>query len=187
MITVNTWQDFRDRPEVLEKIDFLLEKAQTDPNNRMPANYSKEKIALDFTLAVSIAERDGEPFSYSSIMHRKIFKNSARVISRFYYHPLHKIKGLRNAEMPLKHIWRDHTIDMIEQQTEIAFELGYDGVFISQHDKSLKFFTRMYNGLLVKSKYKDWKFKGNKLYNVCHGHECQHMIIHKGNFYLEEA
>lgn len=187
MISVITYTDFLTN-EVQEKIQFILNIAQQDPNNRMPGNYSKEKIALNHTLAVSIAERDSVPFSYSSLMHRPNYKESARVISRFYYHPLHKIRGLKNAEMPsIKHIWRDHTISMIEQQTELAYEMGFNGVFISQHDKSLKFFTRMYDGLLVKSKFKDWKFEPGKLYRVCNGEDCEHMIIHRGNFYLEEV
>jgi hypothetical protein len=187
MITVNTWQDFRDRPEVLEKIDYLLEKAQNDSNNRMQYNYTRTKISFEHTLAISIAERNGIPFSYSSLMNRPMYKKSARVISRFYYNPLHKIKGIRNAEMPLKHIWRDHTIQMIEQQTDLAYKLGYDGVFISQHDKSIKFFGRMYKGLLVKSKYNDWNFSGAGLYKVCNGKDCKHMIIYRGKLHLKEA
>lgn len=186
MITVNTWQDFRDRPEVLEKIDFLLEKAQTDTNNRMPANYSKDKIALDTTQAVSIAERDGKPFSYSCIMHRPIYKDSVRVISRFYYSPI-KTKGLRNSEMPLKYIWRDHTIQMIEQQIAIAYDMGFSGAFISQHDKALKVFKRMHSGLEVLCGIKGWQFDPNKKYRVCNGADCEHWIFWHKNLYLEEV
>jgi hypothetical protein len=185
MIEVKTYENFRDL-EVKEKIEYITYQAQHDPNNRMPDNYSKSKIALDNTLAVSIAEKDGIPFSYSSIMHRPTYKESVRVISRFYYNPIEKIKGLRNSLMPLKHIWRDHTIKMIDSQVNYAYNKGYKGVFISQHDKSLKVFTRMYFGLETLSEIKGWNFDPNKKYKVCNGPDCEHWIFWHGKLFLEE-
>lgn len=186
MISVNTYTNFLDT-EVQEKIEFIINMAQNDDNNRLQHNYSRSKIALEETLAVSIAEKHGIPFSYSSLMHRDTYKNSARVISRFYYNPLDKIKGLRNSEMPLKYIWRDHTIKMIESQTTLAYDLGFTGVFISQHDKALKVFKRMYDGLEVLSKIKGWKFDPEKKYKVCNGDDCEHWVIWHQNLYLEEV
>jgi hypothetical protein len=184
MIEVKTYTDFL-QPEVYEKIEHILRVAQHDPNNRMPSNYTPSKIALDNTLAVSIAERNGIPFSYSSVMHRPIYKESVRVISRFYYLPL-KTHGLKNSEMPLKYIWRDHTIQMIDSQVKLAYELGFKGVFISQHDKSLKVFTRMYYGLEVLSTVKGWHFDPKKKYKVCNGKDCEHWIFWHKNLFLEE-
>jgi hypothetical protein len=187
MIEVKTYTNFLDH-EVKEKIDYLMMLAQHDNNNRMPDNYSIQKLALNDTIAVSIAERNGIPFCYSSIMNRSVYKQSARVLSRYYYHPLHKIRGLNPAEMPsIKTIWRDHAIKMVESQTELAFQLGYDGVFMSQHDKSVRFFTRMYHGLIEKCSIKDWDFDPGKQYRVCNGPDCEHWVISHGKFYLEEV
>jgi hypothetical protein len=184
---VNTYTNFLSH-EVQEKINYLMNVAQQDPNNRMPNNYSTKKLALNDTLAVSIAERDGIPFGYSSLMHRQIYKNTARIISRFYYHPLHEIRGLKTAELPsIKFLWREHTVRMIEDQTKLAYDLGYDGVFISQHDKTLRLFTRMYNGLSKRSSIKDWNFDPNKKYRVCGGEDCEHWVISHGELQLKEV
>jgi hypothetical protein len=92
---VNTYTDFL-KQEVQEKIDYLINIAQYDPKNRMPNNYSKQMLALNDTIAVSIAEKDDVPFGYSSLMHRKqYYRNTARIISRFYYHSLEKQQGLK--------------------------------------------------------------------------------------------
>lgn len=186
MITIKTYTDFSN-PEVLEKIEYVMNLATHDDNNRMPDNYTTKKLALNDTLAVSIAESNGEPYSYSSLMHRKIYGNSARVLSRYYVLNRVPLSGLKPADRRIKYVWRDHALDMLKEQTTIAYDMGYEGVFISQHDKSIKLFTRMYHGLEKLSEIKGWKFDPDKKYRVCNGEDCEHWIFHHGKLFLEEV
>jgi hypothetical protein len=87
----------------------------------------------------------------------------------------------------VKFLWRDHTVKMIEDQTKIAYEMEFDGVFISQHDKTLRLFTRMFNGLPLRTSIRNWNFDPNKKYKVCDGDNCQHWVISHGELQLDEV
>jgi hypothetical protein len=107
-----------------------------DLKDKLSENYIKEELFLNSSDAITLVKEEDKIILFSTLFHRKIFKNAVRCLNRYYRPPqirLHKVE---------KKLWRqkdltDSTILMLQQQESIARNYGYDIMFFSRELKNI--------------------------------------------------
>ena len=135
MIEVNTTSkdDFAFDYVVDEVLCFFEFEELKD---KLSENYIKEELFLNSSDAITLVKEEDEIILFSTLFHRKIFKNAVRCLNRYYRPPqirLHKIE---------KKLWKqkditDSTVLMLKQQESIARNYGYDIMFFSRELKNI--------------------------------------------------
>lgn len=110
--------------KALNKVYGLIENM---PNDQLKNNYSKENLKIEEWIALSFF--DG---GFSSLAHRDIWGNNCRILNRFYKNPLYRFEN--NKRQVSK-----ETLQMIQQQLDIALNLGFDCGFMSREKKTQAF------------------------------------------------
>jgi len=138
-------------------------------------NYTPERRFKGNIVGISITDN-----CVSSMLHRKLFGNTIRVLNR-YYHKHMTFKEMKNVKL-----CRETPMIMLKEQTELAYKLGYKGVFFSRGgEHSRRRIERLYKAIQAKG-YEGFKVDLNNRYNVCHnGDDCKQWIVWHGNLELE--
>lgn len=112
-------------------------------NDKLRLNYTKKRLRVNEWDAVSVF--DG---GFSSVSWRPYWNNNCRILNRFFKKPEYRFenKSLRVSQ---------ETLDMIEQQLEVARILGYDCAFMSRETKTQAF--HHYKRFLPQQWYTDEK------------------------------
>ena len=135
MIEVNTTSkdDFAFDCVINEVLDFFESE---DLKDTLSENYVKDELFLNSSDAITLVKENNKIVLFSTLFHRKIFKNGVRCLNRYYRPPqirLHKVG---------KKLWKqkditDSTVLMLKQQENIAKNYGYDIIFFSRELKNI--------------------------------------------------
>lgn len=165
--------------ELLEKLEFLKKKAI----DKGFEDFGKWWPKVEEILAYSIATiEDGTPVCCNLLQTRTFYNGMARVGSRYYIDSVNR--SLKTPWMAAKGDTRPFTVQMIDDQTDIAEQMGYRGVFFSRKANYL-ILKNIYTGMQKRSKYKDW-ILGDKYiqYKLCNGPGCDQWVVWRGELTL---
>lgn len=165
--------------DFLDKFLFLKNKAA----GRGFEDFSRWWPKTNEIIAYSLAELDDIPVCINLLQDRTFYNGMARVASRYYIDSVNE--GLKTPWMKIKGDTRPFTAQMIDQQTELAFNLGYKGVFFSRN-ANYRILKNIHSGMLKRSKYKDWVIEDkDRLFKLCDGPVgCNQWIVWKGELTL---
>ena len=138
----------------------------------MAKNYTKKKL-IEPTLATTTVYEDDVLIGAASILKRDYF-NVPRVLNRYFY--LDTMKGMLPSGFT--GLIRKTLVDLIDQQTDLVYELGYTGAFTSR--ETPKALPRLCKGLNEFSKY-EWKYDIDTKHKV--SKESFQYIIYTGDKY----
>ena len=123
----------------------------------MQASYSKHRMAKNYTkkrlqepvLGVTTIRDHTSLKGVASILKREYF-SVPRILNRYYF--IDDMKGMLPSSFT--GLIRKSLVDIVDQQTDLVYELGYTGAFTSR--ETSKALPRLCKGLNEFSKY-EWK------------------------------
>jgi hypothetical protein len=128
--TITTSRDDSSFDLVIDEVLCFFESEAS--KNKLSENYIKEELFLNSSDAITTVKEEDKIILFSTLFHRKIFKNSVRCLNR-YFKPPQK----RNTSSLGRTIdWRQSTAMMLEQQENIARNYDYDIIFFSRELKN---------------------------------------------------
>ena len=133
-------------------IDLIYLEASS--NN---ANYTKDQLKEPI-IGTTVVYEDNLLVGVSSILKRDIY-NIPRIMNRYYYNDGSRGMIPKNFTGKI----RGTSAEMIDQQADLVFKLGYEGAFISR--ETFKGFERFFTGIKEVSEY-DWETDYEKRYCV---------------------
>lgn len=166
MLTITTFQEIP--TDVKNDIDLLYTIASWKN-----INYTNKRLQ-EPTIATTVVYENDILVGVSSILMRSIY-NIPRIMNRYYYND--GSKGLVPKHWTGK--IRKTFVDMFDQQADLAFKLGYTGVFTSRETN--KAFPRLCKGLNEYSKY-EWN-TDDSLHQVTYSDAAKQYIIWAGDKY----
>ena len=107
-------------------VDSIINYLSTEKlNDSLAENYTKERLDLNNTLAISTIKEDNNVIGFSTLLYRNLFGNAVRCLNRFYKSPHYRFAtSIKNVTPETK--------EMIQQQSDIAEQLQYDVIFMSR-------------------------------------------------------
>ena len=184
MIMSKKVETFLKLPETLkQKVDIFYEQASKS-NSKLASNYTKDKLKEN-VWATSVILENNQVVGVASVLHRDIYGNNARIMNRYFYRP-ESYPGLM-PELYAGINTRQTSIDMIDQQTDIAYSLGFSGVFVSQGRPKNVILKRMCAAHNNHSKYKWTMDEKNKylVHRAAHNDKSWQWIFYNGELELK--
>jgi len=117
----------RTHPEFTNSLETVKEMVSSLSEDKLADNYSLQSLKVDEWCAVSLY-----PGGFSSIIWRKYWGNNCRILNRFYKLQSHRFKNKSS-------VITQETLDMINQQLDVAKQLGFDCAFMSRETKKPAF------------------------------------------------
>ena len=133
-------------------IDLIYLEASS--NN---SNYSKSELKEPI-IGTTVVYEDKLLVGVSSILMRDIY-NIPRIMNRYYYNDGSRGMIPKNFTGKI----RGTSVEMIDQQVDLVFKLGYEGAFTSR--EKFKGYERFFTGIKETSQY-DWETDYEKRYCV---------------------
>tara|TARA_Y100001963_G_C6765833_1_gene442152 strand:- start:190 stop:780 length:591 start_codon:yes stop_codon:yes gene_type:complete len=97
--------------------------------DRLSHNYGKN-LDLNDSVAITTVRNGNDLIAFSTILHRKMFGNSVRILNRYFRHP-----EFRRMNWGHQRRIKEYTYQMILQQVLYAKDQNYDVAFISRELK----------------------------------------------------
>ena len=159
-----------------EDVVKIFREANKDLTNKLKENYILHNIIND-TIAYSITKYKGNPICISTIMDRPIYNGGVRCLSRYYVS-----RSMANIGMQPDISYSDgirlYAVEHLDQQVEFSEKYGITSQFISHENNKDFIIKRIYKGIMIHSKYKDWILEPEKKL-VWEG--CWQWIIRRGD------
>jgi hypothetical protein len=146
----------RTDPKFSTALDAVKQMVSEMPDGRLKQNYGYKNLHTEDWVAISLFEN-----GFSSISYRSIWENNCRILNRFYKTPDARFENEKRKVSQT-------TLDMIQQQLDIAKILDFDCAFMSRETKTQAFLH--YKKFLPQSwhvtddKYIAWRSDGSSVY-----------------------
>jgi hypothetical protein len=99
--------------------------AMTFPENMRRIENYRNDLKIRNSLAVSVYLNESKIIGFSSVLHRPLFGNGVRILNRFLKTNSFRFKTYKSQ-------WTPETLEMINQQIQVAKKHNFDYVFASR-------------------------------------------------------
>ena len=174
---LETFTSHNPLPEMYE----LYEMARKDPRNRLPDNYTEDRVFTDDTLLYSITLENNRPVLGSTVVVKPIYNGMARALTRLY------LVGGTTGLVPRKTSNGQYIpISLqLEQQVKKAKTHNIHDIFVSREDKHEGRLKRINHGFNSNTCF-DWTLTHEE-YWTCNDkcQACSQRIFYTGSLNLK--